>query len=72
VTRALREMAEAPESRRHGTLMRGAAAIARTAAEVGFDATEDLAALARIAAARLPRDRAEEPGEAIAYASRTL
>lgn len=72
VRRALEEMATAPESRRHGTLMRSAAAIARTAQEVGVDPRADLEALAQVAAARLPADRATEPRVAIEYAQRTL
>lgn len=72
VRRALDEMATAPESRRHGTLMRAAASIARTAHEVGVDPRPDLEALARVAAARLPSDRSEEPAIAIEYAQRTL
>lgn len=72
VRRALDEMASAPESRRHGTLMRAAAAISRTAHEVGVDPRADLEALAQVAAARLPADRASEPATAIEYAQRTL
>jgi hypothetical protein len=72
VRRALDEMATAPESRRHGTLMRAAAAISRTAQEVGVDPRADLEALARVAAARLPADRGDEPAVAIEYAQRTL
>jgi hypothetical protein len=72
VRRALDEMATAPESRRHGTLMRAAAAIARTAQEVGVDPRSDLDALAQVAAARLPSGRAAEPAVAIEYAQRTL
>lgn len=72
VRRALDEMASAPESRRHGTLVRCAAAIARTAGEIGIDPHDDLRALCEVAVARLPSDRASEPQAAIEYALRTL
>lgn len=72
VRSALAEMAAAPESRRHGTLMRSAAAIARTAHDLGVDPMNDLVALAGVAKARLPSDRAHEPAAAIEYVLRTL
>lgn len=68
---AIDEMAAAPESRRHATLIRTAASIARTARDLGLDASDDLRALAQVAAARLPADRAAEPEAVIAYATRT-
>lgn len=68
---ALAEMASAPESRRHATLMKAAAAIARTAAEIGIDPWPDLNALREVARTRLPADRVNEPDEVIAYAART-
>lgn len=72
VRRAIDDMASAPESRRHGTLVRAAAAIARTAGELGLDPQDDLRALCEVAMARLPNDRAGEPQAAIEYALRTL
>lgn len=72
VRKALDEMASAPESRRHGTLMRSAAAIARTAQEIDVDPTQDLEVLAQVARARLPSDRSDEPKAAIDYVLRTL
>lgn len=71
VRQALDEMASAPESRRHATLTRTAAAIVRTARDLGLDPTDDLRALREVAAARLPADRASEPDAVIAYATRT-
>lgn len=70
--RALDEMATAPESRRHGTLTRCAASIARTAAELGMDPTDDLRMLQDIAVARLPASRAAEPGAVIEYVRRSI
>jgi hypothetical protein len=72
VRKALDDMAAAPESRRHGTIVRCAAAIARTAYELGVDPSEDLGALCAVAVARLPGDRSHEPQVAIDYALRTL
>lgn len=71
VKRALDEMASAPESRRHATLTRAAASIARTARDLGLDPMDDLRALAAVAAARLPSDRSSEPYAVIEYAART-
>lgn len=71
VTRqALDEMAGALESRRHATLMRCAMRIAKTATELGLDASRDLDALRDVAASRLPADRQGEPDEVISYAVR--
>lgn len=70
--RAIDEMASAPESRRHGTLVRSAASIARCAYELRIDPSDDLRALCGVAISRLPADRSHEPQAAIDYALRTL
>jgi hypothetical protein len=71
VARALDEMAQAPESRRHITLVKQAANIVRHARELRLDPRPDLAALERVAIAKLPENRRSEPALAIAYALRT-
>lgn len=70
VSQAVTEMAGAPESRRHGTLMSGAIRIVKTASELGLDPQADLQKLVDVALARLPSDRRHEPAEVIEYAMR--
>lgn len=70
-TKAVGEIAGAPEGRRHATLIRSAASIVRVAREVGIDPQPDLDAIANAARARLPASRANEVSEALRYVLET-